>query len=190
MKPEFLINRQGKTFVLYAGLLDLAHEKGLQSIDTQAITVTATVALFKATVTLADGRVFVGHADATPDNVGRNIAPHFIRMAETRAKARALRDALNIGAASLEELGGDEEAPAPTVPRAITPARREPEGPQAQAPLPDLPAARRAEALEWAQKCRAAGIKTVDPHPQATEIALDSYIASHKRMLTNRPAGV
>lgn len=112
MKKEFLIDRQGKQFVLYAGLLDLAHESGLVSIQTEAVNVSADFALFKAVVTITtakDGaRTFEGHGDASPANVGRNIAPHFVRMAETRAKARALRDALNIGAASLEELGDDE----------------------------------------------------------------------------------
>lgn len=134
MKREFLIDRQGKQFVLYAGLLDLAHERGLVSIQTEAITVTADLAMFKATVTMAnekDGaRTFEGHGDATPANVGRNIIPHFIRMAETRAKARALRDALNIGAAALEELGDMDDVEGGHVP----PPRPAP--PPRQAPAP------------------------------------------------------
>jgi hypothetical protein len=64
--------------------------------------------------------VFAGIGDAAPSNVNRMIVPHLIRMAETRAKARALRDAVNIGVTAVEELGdfddgGDEPAgkPAP-----------------------------------------------------------------------------
>lgn len=55
---------------------------------------------------------FGGLGDANPGNVNRRVAAHLIRMAETRAKARALRDAVNIGVVALEELGGeDEDAP-------------------------------------------------------------------------------
>ncbi|MDP9411364.1 MAG: hypothetical protein M3P70_12885, partial [Actinomycetota bacterium] len=60
---------------------------------------------------------FSGIGDASPDNVGRNIAPHVIRMAETRAKARALRDAVNVGATALEELSEGDDAPPATPPR-------------------------------------------------------------------------
>lgn len=52
---------------------------------------------------------FTGIGDASPENVGGNIAPHSIRMAETRAKARALRDAINVGMAAFEELSVGEE---------------------------------------------------------------------------------
>jgi hypothetical protein len=48
--------------------------------------------------------VFRGAADSTPDNVGKQVKPHWRRMALTRAKARALRDALNINLVAVEEL--------------------------------------------------------------------------------------
>ena len=126
MRDEFLIERHGKTYVLFAGLLDEAHERGLKSIDTELLQVPTfendNVAICKATVIIADqdvkdpetgrvaGKVFTGIGDASPENVGRAIQPHIIRMSETRAKARALRDACNIAAAALEETGGEEEA--------------------------------------------------------------------------------
>ena len=116
-----MITRQGKQYVLYQGLLDEAHARGLRGIDTELVQVptaeNGNVALVKAVVEMeaADGsegiRTFSGIGDASPENVGRNIVPHIIRMAETRAKARALRDAVNVGATALEELSDGDEAP-------------------------------------------------------------------------------
>jgi len=121
VRDEFMITRQGKQYVLYQGLLDEAHARGLRGIDTELVQVPTTengnVALVKAVVEMeaADGsegsRTFSGIGDASPENVGRNIVPHIIRMAETRAKARALRDAVNVGATALEELSDGDEAP-------------------------------------------------------------------------------
>ena len=107
-----MIERQGKRFVLYAGLLEEAHSRGLRSIETELLQVPQSengdVAIVRAVVRMEDGK-FSGIGDAGPQNVGRMIAPHLIRMAETRAKARALRDAINVGVTAFEELG-DESA--------------------------------------------------------------------------------
>jgi hypothetical protein len=107
MKKEFTVERDGKTFVLYAGLLDLAHERGLKAITTTLVQIpnelNGNVAICHATVETDQG-TFTGLGDASPGNVNRMMSPHLIRMAETRAKARALRDAVNVGVTALEEL--------------------------------------------------------------------------------------
>ncbi|MBI2322884.1 MAG: hypothetical protein HYU88_12540 [Chloroflexi bacterium] len=111
MKKEFVIERDGRSFVLYAGLLDEAHRKGLKAIRTALLQAPTAeneyVAICQATVETEQG-TFMGIGDASPDNVPRLMRPHLLRMAETRAKARALRDAVNIGVAALEELGEPE----------------------------------------------------------------------------------
>ena len=53
---------------------------------------------------------FSGIGDASPANVARAMLTCTIRLAETRAKARALRDAVNVGVAALEELGDTSES--------------------------------------------------------------------------------
>src|SRR5581483_12206540 len=115
LKKEFIVERQGRSFVLYAGLLDLAHQQGLKSIRTELIQVPAEsnnrVAISTATVTMEkDGveRVFTGIGDAAPNNVAPAMQTCLIRMSETRAKARALRDAVNVGVAAFEELGEED----------------------------------------------------------------------------------
>ena len=113
VREEYMIERQGKRFVLYAGLLEEAHSRGLRSIETELLQVPAAengdVAIVRAVVRLEDGK-YAGIGDASPQNVGLQIVPHIIRMAETRAKARALRDAINVGVTAFEELGGEEVA--------------------------------------------------------------------------------
>src|ERR1051326_4619451 len=111
MKKEFIVERQGRNFVLYAGLLDLAHQHGLKSITTHLVQIpneaNKNVAIVTAVIVMEkDGveRVFTGIGDASPANVAPAMQTCLIRMAETRSKARGLRDAVNIGVAAFEEL--------------------------------------------------------------------------------------
>ena len=102
--PEFIVQIQGKQFVLFSGLLTLATQQGLLSLTEEFTHVTESYVLAQARAEFHDGRVFRGAADATPDNVGKQVKPHWRRMALTRAKARCLRDALNINLVTVEEL--------------------------------------------------------------------------------------
>ena len=107
MKREFVITRQGKDYVLYAGLLDEAHGQGLKAIRTQLVQAPTSqngqVAICVAEVT-TDRGTFTGLGDASPENVSRAMVNALIRLAETRAKARALRDAINVSMVAVEEL--------------------------------------------------------------------------------------
>jgi hypothetical protein len=123
MRKEFLVEKQGKVFVLYAGLISEAHEKGLVSIITDLIQLpneeTKHTAVVKATVTmLQDGqeKVYTGYGDADRTNVAPAMQKCLLRMAETRAKSRALRDAINVGETAFEELGDDEGETQPAAP--------------------------------------------------------------------------
>ena len=95
--------------VVYAELLSKAHEEGLKSIRTELLLTpndeNGRLAIVKAVVEVERGH-FEGLGDADPGNVEDFLAPHLIRVAETRAKARALRDAVNVGVVSFEELDG------------------------------------------------------------------------------------
>jgi hypothetical protein len=101
---EYLVDIKGKKHILFTGLLAMAHEHGLLTLNADFISVTPELALARATATFADGRSFTEAGDATPANVGPQVKPHFARMALTRAKARCLRDALNVHAVSAEEV--------------------------------------------------------------------------------------
>jgi hypothetical protein len=114
---EYLELVHGRPFILYKGLLAMAHEAGLVELHAEFISVTAELALAKAQAVFADGKRFSESADATPSNVGPTVQAHFARVALTRAKARCLRDALNIGICSLEELGTFAEVEPVTPPQ-------------------------------------------------------------------------
>jgi len=112
VKKEHIVNIHGKDFVKFEGLLDVAHSIGIQGMETEFLPELSNHEkqsyTFRAIVTDKDGRVFKATGDASLQNVDKMVSRHVMRVAETRAIARALRFLTNIGMASVEELGGDD----------------------------------------------------------------------------------
>ncbi len=113
LDERFIKTIEGRDFVLYSGLLDLAHQKGLLKIEVDPLQYpnkdNGYFAICKAQVTSKFGEMFVDVGDANPNNCNAKVAKHLLRMASTRAKARALRDMDDIGMTCLEELGDLDE---------------------------------------------------------------------------------
>lgn len=113
LEERFIKNIEGKDFVLYAGLLDLAHQKGLIKMKVEIIQnptpENGYMAIVRALAESKLGEAFMDVGDATPTNCNAKVAKHLLRMASTRAKARALRDFTNVGMTALEELGDFNE---------------------------------------------------------------------------------
>lgn len=112
INEKFIINLQGKSFVTYEGLLDLAHQKNLKSIHVELVQAPSKennmTAICRATA-ITDKGTFTDYGDASPSSVNSKIQPHIIRMASTRAKARALRDLTNVGMTAIEEIDLEAE---------------------------------------------------------------------------------
>ena len=109
LDDRFIKNIQGRDFVIYSGLLDLAHQKGLIKLGVEIVQYPTKdnnyEAICKAVAETKSGDIFCDIGDANSKNTNQMISHHLIRMASTRAKARALRDLTNIGMTCLEELG-------------------------------------------------------------------------------------
>lgn len=98
-------------------LLNDAYSKGLVGIRTDVVNIDMEkkFAVFKAIVFMNTKnehgelvqKTFEAYGDATQDNCGELVQKHFIRMAETRAIARALRWATNNAKAAVEETESD-----------------------------------------------------------------------------------
>jgi hypothetical protein len=108
LNERFIIKIENKDFVQYAGLLDLGHQKGISQIEVEPIQLptqdNGNFAICKATVISRTGDSFTDIGDANPQNCNSKVSRHLLRMASTRAIARALRSFTNIGMTCLEEL--------------------------------------------------------------------------------------
>ena len=115
MDSKYIVKISGKEHVTYDGLLDEAHSRGLIGITVEVVQQpredNGWTTICTALASFGNGTHFSEIGDANPKNCNSKIAAHSIRMAATRAKARALRDSLNIKGAAFEELGGEDFHP-------------------------------------------------------------------------------
>lgn len=122
---EHMILIDNKPYIKYPGLVYLGHRTAelfqgyLTQTDNEIIEMPSeengqrcTIRVWQA-IKNSDGKTickFSGIGDASPNSVNSRIVPHIIRMAETRANARALRILTDVGMTALEELDGLESA--------------------------------------------------------------------------------
>lgn len=108
LDERWIIKIENRDFVQYAGLLDLAHQRGISQIEVDPIQLptaeNGNFAVCKATVVSKTGESFIDIGDANPGNCSSKVSKHLLRLASTRAIARALRSFTNIGMTCLEEL--------------------------------------------------------------------------------------
>jgi hypothetical protein len=108
LDERWITTIEGREFVKYPGLLDLGHQKGISQIEVVPIQLptqdNGNFAICKATVISKTGDSFTDLGDAHIGNVSSKVSKHILRMASTRAIARALRSFTNIGMTCLEEL--------------------------------------------------------------------------------------
>jgi len=116
---EYGIDIHGKPFLTFGGLLKEAHNKGLINIATNLLkqedekndTVIVQAICTLMHPTLKDKVIqCTALGDANKNNIRNDfLEPHKIRIAETRAIARALRFALGLGYPTKEEMVYDEK---------------------------------------------------------------------------------
>lgn len=127
--PDEVAMLQNKPHPLYKGVLRVAMENGLKQLSVKVLQFphpdNGMLAVCEATAVFRgeDGeRIFTEVGDCDERNCGRMIAPHKVRMAATRAKGRALRDALGIGEALAEEMAPESRETHSAARRAEEPA--------------------------------------------------------------------
>jgi hypothetical protein len=108
LDERWITTIEGREFVKYPGLLDLGHQKGISQIEVEVVQLPTAengqFAVCKATVISKTGDSFTDIGDANPQNCNSKVSRALLRMASTRAIARALRSFTNIGMTCWEEI--------------------------------------------------------------------------------------
>ena len=130
LDEKFVTTIEGKDFVKYPGLLDLGHQKGISKLLVDIVQLptkeNSNFAICRAEVVSQTGQIFTDIGDASPTNCNSKVAKHLLRMASTRAIARALRSFTNIGMTALEELADLKDVTGSKAPKTRSGQTRKP----------------------------------------------------------------
>jgi hypothetical protein len=106
---HYVIAHRGTEYVVFAGLLAAAHRAGVRAIAVELVqsptAANGRTAVCAATVVTPAGR-FRGLGDASPRNSRDSDVAALLRLAQVRAKARTLCDALNLAMIPIEDAPG------------------------------------------------------------------------------------
>lgn len=128
-KKKFSVNIKGKEAIKLEGLTAFAHEKGMWKFETKLVQYPSDQNAWTAICETVIGGydydpitnklrevIYSDIGDANVNNCGKMVAASYIRMASTRAQARALRKYTNIDMVCSSELSDVvDEAPEPLV---------------------------------------------------------------------------
>lgn len=123
-KDKYILNIKGKEAISANGLIALGHEKGLRKLTTKVLQLPGKdnnmCCIVQANLigygySPIDKKLieveFSAIGDASPSNCSSMVAAAFIRMAETRAVGRVLRNYTDIGMLCSDEIGASVETP-------------------------------------------------------------------------------
>lgn len=127
-RPQDPRDADGRVVVRLGDLLQRAHTEGLRRVRTRIVQVPVRengyLAVAHAEVRLTRG-TFTGVGDASPESVDPPFAVHAVRVAESRALARAFRFALGVADVCQEELCGTDAQSPPQHPPVRTVSARD-----------------------------------------------------------------
>jgi hypothetical protein len=180
IRDEFIVEKQGKKFVLAPGLVDAAHRafKSLSIVSTliQYGNDENANTWICSTKVECDNGTYVQLGDASPRNTSSAMLGVLPRLAETRSVSRALRLAVNAGVLAIFDDPDEDDEPRPVSRR---PERVEPPASPPPFAEPSKPIQRAEPTLAPAPGPPRVGAPSFPP-AKATEPQIRAIFASTK----------